>query len=198
MCAHTCSQCLHESTFKVNLRFDGLCDRANLVDFKEQTVAGFFLHSSLYSAWVSDRQVISNHLHNGTDSMKCILVVTGKLSLFLFKSTLIGNIINLSCSESEQHYPNLNISFKSNTGLRISRANPHLTWIPTEAVNCDQAGQSSWSKGSSIDTTEAKRDVYNHFSVQIKYWIINRGLHSHSDYTQTHILPQAASTPLTG
>lgn len=29
----------------------------------------------------------------------------------------------------------------------------YVTWMPTEAVNFDQAGQSSWSKGSSIDTT---------------------------------------------
>lgn len=32
------------------------------------------------------------------------------------------------------------------------------TWMPTEAVNWDQAGQSSWSKGSSIDTTKRKEN----------------------------------------
>lgn len=33
-----------------------------------------------------------------------------------------------------------------------------FTWMPTDAVNCVQAGQSSWSKGSSIETTEEKKE----------------------------------------
>lgn len=51
-------------THKLNSRLDGLCDGANLIDFKQQAVAGLFCHGSLYPTWVSDRQIIANHLQN--------------------------------------------------------------------------------------------------------------------------------------
>lgn len=51
MCAYTHAT----NTLRINSRLDGLCDRANLVDFKQQAVAGLVLHGSLYPAWVSDR-----------------------------------------------------------------------------------------------------------------------------------------------
>ena len=37
-------------------------------------------------------------------------------------------------------------------GLVTVRSSPTI-WIPTLAVNLDQAAQSSWSKGSSMETT---------------------------------------------
>lgn len=53
---------LHEWKQSSDARFDGLSHRANLVDFKQQTVAGFFLHSSLNPAGVCHSQIISNNL----------------------------------------------------------------------------------------------------------------------------------------
>lgn len=46
------------------VRFDGLCDRSDLVDFEEQTVAGLFVHSTLYPTGVCDSQIVSDHLHD--------------------------------------------------------------------------------------------------------------------------------------
>ena len=51
-------------THKVNSRLDGLCNRADLVDFQQQAVAGLLLDGSLYPARVGHSQIVSNHLHS--------------------------------------------------------------------------------------------------------------------------------------
>lgn len=69
-CAYTPVTTFLHQTHKVNSRLDGLCDRANLVDFKQQAVAGLFLHGSLYPARVSDCQIVSNHLQMYTTQLQ--------------------------------------------------------------------------------------------------------------------------------
>lgn len=44
------------------LRSDGLGHGADLVDFQQQTVAGFHIHSLANTIWVGHSQIIANHL----------------------------------------------------------------------------------------------------------------------------------------
>lgn len=49
----------------VYLRSHGLRDRANLIDFKQQAVAGLLLHGLADAIRVGHREVVSNHLDVG-------------------------------------------------------------------------------------------------------------------------------------
>ena len=65
MLSHAGTYNVHASSaHKTNSRLDGLGNGADLIDFKQQAVAGLVVHGSLYPAWVSDRQIVSNHLHS--------------------------------------------------------------------------------------------------------------------------------------
>ena len=46
-----------------NLRLDGLGDRSDLVDLKQETVAGFFLDSGLDTKGVCDSEVVTDNLN---------------------------------------------------------------------------------------------------------------------------------------
>lgn len=59
----------------VHSRLDGLCDRANLVNFEQQAVAGLVVHSLQNAPRVGDCQIISNHLCEDT-------TVTGHSHMF--------------------------------------------------------------------------------------------------------------------
>lgn len=43
-------------------RLDGFCDRADLIDLEQQTVAGLLLHCPLDALGVGHRQVIAHYL----------------------------------------------------------------------------------------------------------------------------------------
>lgn len=48
-----------------HLRLQGLCDRADLIDFEEQAVAGLFCHTLGNAFGVGDSEVITHHLNLG-------------------------------------------------------------------------------------------------------------------------------------
>merc|ERR1711920_392327 len=42
---------------------DGFCNRANLIYFQKQTIAGFFVNGHLNSFWIGNSQIVSNNLN---------------------------------------------------------------------------------------------------------------------------------------
>lgn len=51
-----------EHDLQIDSRLDGLCDRADLVDLQEQTVACAVFRSLLYPPWVCHSQVVAHNL----------------------------------------------------------------------------------------------------------------------------------------
>lgn len=77
MLSHAGTYIVHASSAnKTNSRLDRLCNRADLIDFKQQAVAGFVVDGSLYPAWIRDRQIVSNNLHS------LYIAVTDRLVLY--------------------------------------------------------------------------------------------------------------------
>lgn len=76
MLSHVGTYNVHASSAnKTNSRLDGLCNGADLIDFKQQAVAGLVVDGSLYPAWVRDRQIVSNHLHSLYNAVRDRLIL---------------------------------------------------------------------------------------------------------------------------
>lgn len=156
------------------LRLDGLSDRANLVDFKQQTVAGLLVHCLLDPLWVGDSQVVTYDLIRAEKPM-CYFsnTIFPLLKVFLAGSSWKNALVYLRFQKANKHLvmPIIVAKRKKEKRNRMTVKlchmsaclSVHLTWMSTEEVNLAHCSQSSWSNGSSMDWTGERETLRRKF-----------------------------------